>query len=100
MYYEETLISGVLHSRTVPGGEWHPVPREELVRLLDSYARTLSALKSLVRHLMPAGYWDHVADVDRPVMQEALKAIAQAEGKSSFGNDWMDALSLVSGEPK
>jgi len=98
VFYEETIIRGILHCRTVPGGEWHPVPHIEIQRRLDSHARVLDALKDMTRSFLDGSHYETVNPYCRPVVKEALKAIAQAEGRSSFGNDWMDALSLVSEE--
>lgn len=63
-----------------------------LDRVLKERQDLLAALKALVKHLMPAGYWDHVAEVARPVVKQALIVIGRAEGKSVFGNDWQDVL--------
>lgn len=95
MDYEKTFINGILHCRTVPGGLWEPAPIVEVQQRLD---RVLAALKAMTRTFLDGSHYETTNPYCRPVVRDALKAIAQAEGKSSFGNDWMDALSLVSEE--
>lgn len=66
--------------------------------LLTQRAYLLAPLKNLVLPLMPFGQWDLVKEQHRPAVKQALIAIARAEGKSTFGNDWQDALSPTSKE--
>jgi len=66
--------------------------RSEVARLETVRADLLYSLKTLTLALTPYGQWDLVEGYHKEVKQ-ALIAIARAEGKSVFGNDWQDALS-------
>lgn len=104
MYYEEAWIDNAWHFRTTPEGMWHPMESlkaaAKTAMLQQTNADLLQALKAMTRTFLDGSHYETTNPYCRPVVKEALKAIARAEGKSTFGNDWMDALSLVSEEAK
>jgi hypothetical protein len=34
MYYDEKVIDGILHLRSIPNGEWEPMSQEQLTALV------------------------------------------------------------------
>lgn len=52
----------------------------------------LAALTSLTHYALGVTEYSHLNRYRVPQIQAALKATATATGKSTFGNDWMDAL--------
>lgn len=69
---------------------------QELAEEPDSKSdEVLAALKAMTRTFLDGSHYETTNPYCRPVVRDALRAIAHAEGKSAFGNDWMDALSLT-----
>jgi hypothetical protein len=52
----------------------------------------LKALKDITLTYINGEHYETRNPYSRPYVRAALIAIAKAEGKSAFGNDWMDAL--------
>lgn len=59
----------------------------DLGKILDTYGLMFEALTDVTKLMVMQSPYHF-----RPEVQTALKAIATATGKSTFGNDWMDAL--------
>lgn len=64
----------------------------------EALEEVLAALKAMTRTFLDGTHYETTNPYCRPVVRKALIAIAHAEGKSAFGNDWMDALSLTDEE--
>lgn len=52
----------------------------------------LDALKAITQTFLDHTHYETKNPYSRPVVKDALKAIAEASGKSTFGTDWMNAL--------
>ena len=58
----------------------------------DHAIELLEALKQITAMFRDGTHYETKNPYCRPQVQRALKAIAKAEGKSTFGHDWADAL--------
>ena len=64
-----------------------------VAELLRERDELLKATTHLVEHIMNDQPLDCTAIDDFRALQPAMIAVARARGKSTFGNDWWDALS-------
>lgn len=51
MYYEEKIIEGILHYRTDPNGEWHPMSAERLTGYVSRIQSDLEEKNKIIEEL-------------------------------------------------
>lgn len=54
------------------------------------------ALESLTRTFIDGTHYETCNPYSRPAVRTALRALARAQGKSTFGSDWMNAIEINS----
>lgn len=64
----------------------------DLGKILDTYNQMFYALIGVTKPLVDGTFDCSRNPYRSPWVEDALKAIATATGRSTFGNDWMDAL--------